>query len=58
LYTIASSLIVQIILYVIESIHQVVELSLLFDEDRDENRRLNEQWLVNGARIGMQLCVL
>ncbi len=42
----------------IESIPQVVELSLLFDQNRDEDRRPNKQGLVNRVGIGMQLGIL
>ncbi|EFW94228.1 hypothetical protein ZOD2009_00310 [Haladaptatus paucihalophilus DX253] len=42
----------------IESVFQIIDLSLLFDQDRDENGSLDEQWLVNRAGIGMQLSIL
>ena len=42
----------------IEPIHQVVELPLLFDEHRKQNRCLDKQGFVNRAGIGMQLSIL
>ena len=43
---------------VIESIFQIVDLDLLFEQHREQNGRLNEQGLVNRAWISVQVRIL
>jgi hypothetical protein len=53
LYTIASSLIVQIVLYVIEPIFQILNLLLLFDHHRNQRWNLDELVVLKTTRISM-----